>query len=295
MNDFFIKFYDDNLVASPYPSYHKGRDLEEHFINFYFENKEKFDSTGYTFLPIKWTNIFNIYRNLIPELQDSLNKLDRSKKYFTVSQHDDAPYLELPPNTLNFAAGGNIANTIPIPLICSGIENIPRNQKDIFCSFVGSVSFNIGGMSSLSHNIRMKMLSTLVNNKKYLLKPKHWSSDISTDRESLFFDITSRSKFTLCPRGYGSTSFRLYEAMQLGSVPVYIYYNEPFLPWKDQLDWNRLCILVDFNDIDNIDNILSNITDEKYSDMLKYIEEIYPTYFTLDSLGCKILTKLKCV
>ena len=30
------------------------------------------------------------------------------------------------------------------------------------------------------------------------------------------------SLFSLCPRGYGPTSFRLYESIQLGSIPVYI-------------------------------------------------------------------------
>ena len=71
------------------------------------------------------------------------------------------------------------------------------------------------GNAAIGHQIRMQMLHTLVDNKDYVLKPKHWSPEINENRQDLFLDITSRSKFTLCPRGYGASSFRMYEAMQL--------------------------------------------------------------------------------
>ena len=66
-----------------------------------------------------------------PNIQNFLNSLDPNRKYFTVSQHDDAPREFLPPDTISFSAGGNRGN-IPIPLICSRMENIPDNKKDIF-------------------------------------------------------------------------------------------------------------------------------------------------------------------
>ena len=195
-----------------YPPYHTGKYLEQYFIDFYFKNKKEFDDTGYQFLPICWTDIYLYRNNLIPELQKLLNSLDKTKKYFTVSQHDDAPKENLPPNTIKFSAGGNQPNCVPIPLICSSIPNVKETQKDIFCSFVGSAT----------HPIRMEMLRQLVNKQEYVLKPKHWSPSIEDKRKDLFLDVTARSTFSLCPRGYGATSFRLYEAMQLGAIPVYI-------------------------------------------------------------------------
>ena len=229
----------------------------------------------------------------MPSLQRDLDLLDKSKKYFTVSQHDDAPHQTLPPNTVNFSAGGNIPNTIPIPLICSPIKNKPNTQKDIFCSFVGSVSQNMGGISEISHNLRMKMLEVLVNNPKYILKPKHWTPDLTEDRHKLFLDLTTRSKFCLSPRGYGATSFRMYEAMQLGSIPVYIYYREPFLPFKNELDWNKLAIMIEYSQIDKIDSILESIPDQKCEEILDYTSKIYPDYFTLEGMSLNILKSLK--
>ena len=289
----FEPYFDDNLKNPPYPPYHEGMDLEDYFINFYFSNKKEFDETGYIFIPVKWTAIYNLRGDLCDSLQQNLLGLDQSKKYFTVSQHDDAPYQKLPINTLKFSAGGNIKNTIPIPLICSKIKDVPNTKKDVFCSFVGSITQNIGHMGSLSHSIRMKMLDVLVNDSKYILKPKHWSPDIKEDRQKLFLDVTSRSKFCLSPRGYGSSSFRMYEAMQLKSVPVYIYHEKPFLPFENDLEWGKIAILIDYSKIEKINDILCSIDDKKYEEILSYTDRIYDDYFTLNGMSKNILKTLK--
>jgi xylogalacturonan beta-1,3-xylosyltransferase len=73
-------------------------------------------------------------------------------------------------------------------------------------------------------------------------------------------DVTASSRFTLCPRGYDKATYRLYEAMQLGSVPVYIS-DHHVLPLADELDWEEFCVIVDAGQVSNIDRILTRITD----------------------------------
>jgi hypothetical protein len=199
----------------------------------------------------------------------------------------------LPLKTINFSAGGNVTNTIPIPLITGPVPKTVSTNKDIFCSFVGSIPQNIGGYATFAFNIRMKMLEALVNNKDYVLKPKMWSPNIKSDRQDLFLTTTARSRFTLCPRGYGATSFRLYEAMQLDSIPVYVYHNKPFLPYQKDIDWSKICILVDINEISNLDNTLKNITNKTITDMLAYTKQVYKEYFTLNGTCNQILKYLQ--
>ena len=266
-----------------YPPYHTGKYLEQYFIDFYVKNKKEFDNTGYEFLPICWTDIYLYKNNLIPELQKLLNSLDKTKKYFTVSQHDDAPKENLPPNTIKFSAGGNQPNCVPIPLICSSIPNIKKVKKDIFCSFVGSAT----------HPIRMDMLRHLVNKPEYLLKPKHWSPSIEDKRKDLFLDVTSRSVFSLCPRGYGATSFRLYEAMQLGAIPVYIYTNEPYIPFSNIINWYDICVLIESKEIKDLDLILKSISEEKQKEMNSNMIYAYNKMFTLDGMCLNILNHLR--
>jgi glycosyltransferase involved in cell wall biosynthesis len=291
------RYYDDSLINHPYPIYHKGDDLENYFIKFYFNNKVLIDSTGWNFLPIKWTYILNKSQDLFDSLQEDINRLDRNKKYFTVSQHDDAPNVNFPFKVINFSAGGNYPNTIPIPLISSPIPNVNNKQKDIFGSFMGSIrkrnNFNAVTPLQIGHRVRSKMINVLKDKSEYFIKTKFWGNNISQGNLSEFFDITSRSKFTLCPRGYGTTSFRLYEAMQLGSVPVYIYTNKPHIPFKEYIDWESICVLIEESDISNIDYILKSISDFTYNQMLENIHNIYPNFFTFESMCNNILKYLK--
>jgi hypothetical protein len=56
------------------------------------------------------------------------------------------------------------------------------------------------------------------------------------------------SVFALCPRGYGPTSFRLYEAMQMGCVPVYIT-DQAWLPFKDEILWDQTAVLCGIDEV----------------------------------------------
>ena len=249
-----------------YPPYHRGDYLEEYFYKFYKENKDKFDATGYTLIPIFWTNVYITNKN-INLIQYYLDSLPRGK-YFTISQHDDAVKEKLPENTLSFEAGGN-GNGIPIPLICSPIPHEHKQPviKKIFCSFTGSIT----------HDIRNKIYHRYSSDKDFALIGKNWDPTVSSDDFTTFVNVTKHSKFTLCPRGYGAQSFRLYEVMQLNSVPV-IVYNKEWLPFKDTIDWKSFCILVHENEIDKLKEKLLNITDQHYEQMLNTGKQIYNNY-----------------
>jgi hypothetical protein len=263
-----------------YPSYHQGYYLEEYFINYFCNNGIV---TLTQFIPVSWTTCYNDGHNL-QILQNYLNSLHPNFEYFVVCQHDDAPRMHrLPPKTKVFCAGGNYTgpNKIPIPLICSKLPEkyINKKQKDIFCSFVGSIT----------HPIRSKILETYKTDPDFKIETGNWSSTIQEDQIVKFTDITSRSKYTLCPRGYGTTSFRLYEAMQLDTVPVYMSDTHD-LPWSDELDWKQLCVIITPDQINDIKSILTNISDEQYASMKMKIKELYEEYFTLEGV-CKNIIK----
>jgi hypothetical protein len=265
-----------------YPPYHEGAYMEEYFYHFYKKNKQQFDETGYTYIPIFWTNIYNtgVNRNLI---QPYLNALP-PQKYFTVSQHDDAVSEKLPNGTLSFEAGGN-KNGIPIPLICSKIppQYLEQRNKDIFCSFVGSV---------LPGSLRHKIYNLYKNNKNFIFNLQHWTPTVNENRLLTFIENTKRSKFTLCPRGYGPHSFRLYEALQLKSIPVIIYDKEWF-PFYDEIKWDKFSILIPEKDIDHIEEILLRYTGNVQQDMINYGQTIYEKYFTLEGTCRQILKILQ--
>lgn len=261
-----------------YPPYHKGLYLEDYFYRYYL-NLSK--SINRLFIPVSWTTCY--IENKTYGLQETLDGLDRNSSYFTVSQHDDAIKERLPQDTLKFCAGGNNGG-IPIPLVCSKIpqEDIKlykTNKRDLLCSFVGSNT----------HPIRESLYKNLKNKPMTSIRLHEWSLSVHRSHyESYIYDAL-RSKFLLCPRGYGLNSFRLYESFQLGCVPVVIT-DQKFLPWTDELDWNSFAIIT--ADTKYLYDILISINNETYERMILTGKKIYDEYFTLDGVCEQIIKRV---
>jgi len=275
-------------ITPKYPPYHTGLYLEEYFFQRYTEENLKFDRQ---YIDIFWTNVFcnamfagQQYQNIQQQLD---NILDPNGRYFTVCQFDDGPFEKFPDDTLIFSAGGNREgdNIIPIPLICNSIpkELIPNKEKTIFASFVGSKN---------THSIRMDMCNHLSGKEGYEISAGNWSTEVPMDNFKRFLDITCSSKFGLAPRGYGRSSFRLYEILQLGSVPVYIS-DIHYLPWTDELDWNDFCVPINEDEIEDIDTILKSIDDVEYNILLQNGRMVYEEYFSLEGMFKNIMKRIK--
>lgn len=274
-----------NAKYPTYPSYHQGCYLEEYFYSYIVNNKI---SLNRNYIDIFWTNIYcnaAAGKDNLINIQQIINMLDQNLKYFTICQHDDGPFEHLPSDTLIFSAGGNrvAGNIIPIPLICSKIQNEFINEtKTFLCSFVGSPT----------HPIRNQLLSQWGNDENFIFAmQEHWMEVIPKKNLSLFKALTSKSKFTLCPRGYGKTSFRLYECMQLGSVPVYVS-DSHYLPWTDKLDWSEFCVLIKPDQINDLKEILSSYSDKQIEKMVQTAHKLYDEYFSMEGMCKQIASKL---
>lgn len=283
-----INFKDLRVPATfpTYPPYHTGQYLEEYFYDFYLKNKKDFDETGATLIPIFWTNVYNTRQNT-HLVQTYLNALPEDGKYFTVAQHDDAIVEQVPNNTIQFSAGG-LNGSVPIPLICSLIpENLKNTKvnKDLLCSFVGSLPPNADLRTALYDKLQ-GIDGFYFSNKRW------WTPTIPEDKFKEFIDITQRSWFTLCPRGYGLQSFRFYEALQLGSIPVFVYDVEWF-PFADVLDWTTFSICVHKDNISQIPEIINNISIEERNKMIEQGQRVYKEYFTLEGTCKQILLYLQ--
>jgi hypothetical protein len=274
-------------LYTTYPPYHVGPYLEEYFYSFYKKNKLRFDKLGVTLIPAYWTNL---YLNGIPgdAIQQYINLLPKDKKYFTVCQFDDGIQETLPAGTINFVAGGNKPG-IPIPLICSALPStcVKSQNKDIFCSFVGTI------LNNDKYACRLKLYEFFQNDPDfYFTKPRGWSNVVQQDQLREFIETTQRSIFTLCPRGYGLQSFRLYEALQLNSIPVFVY-DKDFFPFNNFIDWHSFCVLVKVDQIPKLKEILSQITPERQQAMLAAGRIAYEEYFSLTGMCEGIYKEIK--
>lgn len=246
-----------------YPFYHEGPYLEEYFHH----NRKRTD--GRQYIDAFWTNIYSNrsfagIHNV--DVQSELDKLDPNGRYFTVCQNDDGVLERLPKDTLKFCAGGNNIDdaTIPIPLLASPIPGIDLSrEKDLLASFVGSNT----------HPLRAEMHKTLRGRPGFSVQMKNWSLELPEASAKQFMELSSRSKFMLAPRGYGRTSFRLYEAFQFNCIPVYIS-DSMFLPYSDVINWNDFTILITPDRIGDIENILNaSLTNGEYDRILNNVKQ----------------------
>jgi len=70
-----------------------------------------------------------------------------------------------------------------------------------------------------------------------------------------FHDDVLRTDYTVCVRGGGNFSVRLYEVLCLGRIPL-IVDTGGLLPWRDVLPWHELAVVADGADVDAIPALL---------------------------------------
>lgn len=78
-------------------------------------------------------------------------------------------------------------------------------------------------------------------------------SPAKTDRQKYYFETLIRSKFALCPRGAGTSSLRLFEALRLGIAPV-IVSDQWIFPEGPR--WQDFAIVVEEKRIHEIEAIV---------------------------------------
>lgn len=224
---------------------------------------------GPEYLPVFFTSfhVNHKYGTMIAARQDLQKFIDSLPNIpmFTILQYDSGPLVKLPANIKVFAMSGPRID-FPIPLICQPHGKLEA-QRDIFCNFIGR----------MTHSIRHKMMRVLRNDKKY-----HTSQHIVSTLE--YCTMMARSVFTLCPRGVGESSFRICEALEQGSIPVYC--SDTFI-FPGNVDFTEFGVVVKENEVELIDQILTALTPSEI--LAKQIRgrEIYKELYTFE--GCRNL------
>lgn len=285
-----------------YPVHSRGPNIEAGFVDFADRHKYAIH-TSLIYLPICWWNLAwinakaNRRNNFLPDeaLQRYLDTVLRpDRRYFTISQCDDGIYERLPPNVFVFSAGGN--GDEPVPLLCDPRTPMGCEREAIAC-FAGNIECGgpesgVVGRSSWDPNgagarIRRKMRDAIGTRPGWDIRTQ---TGTTFRRVQEFRHMLCASTFALCPRGYGKTSFRLYEALQLGSIPVYIY-DEPWLPYQDQLDWSEFSVLVPESELPNLVEIVESKPAEWIAHAQRRIAELTPRYFLLDG-ACRQIARM---
>ena len=250
-------------IRKMYPMHQQGVLIEEYAQN-YFKNIPDIGDAQY--VPINWTGWFcnHGYGDGTQTLRQYVLDLKLPKgNYFTVVQNDDGTKCDDILHGIGctiFACGG--VGDVALPLLCDAHPERPYNTTPKYlASFVGSIT---------THQIRKKMEDVIDHDPRFFF---------GKGGSNLFRSLMGDSVFALCPRGYGKTSYRMYEAIQLGIIPVYIYDDE-WLPYKDFLNWSDFCVMIQVDILLSLKEILDSISEQKRLEMRANLYMVQK-YFTM--------------
>ena len=272
-----------------YPPFKNGRYMEEYCYEVLLSKKDTIQ-TNMVYIPIFWTHLQNHsgfttmkskYQIL---LSHALKSFPADTQYMTIVQHDDGPQLQLPKHTMIFGA---CTGTIPLPLIYEDtIERLllePRCPKTQLASFVGTIS---------THPIRQELFQQLEDKPSVVWNGKKvWEVAVQKQDADLFIRETLQSKFCLAPRGYGRSSFRFFEAMLLDTVPVYVWDDIEWLPYKDVVTYSTFAVSISKKEIPQLYDILSSISEEAYEKMVENVKK-NRYLFTLEGMVSYIIQQI---
>lgn len=132
-------------------------------------------------------------------------------------------------------------NTERLPLVA------PR-ERDILYNFLGAPTAPVRRVIlAASHPSE-----ALVQEKLNFNHQRH----AADEDVALYAEVLARSRFTLCPPGSATSSYRIFEAMRAGSIPVLIS-DQLVLP--EGPDWASCSARIPERDAMNVSNILSAV------------------------------------
>lgn len=232
--------------------------------------------TDRTYLPVYWTayHVNNNYGNdaeSIQLLQEYIDSLDRTKKYWTVVQYDDSVLIDFKElDVLRFEMSKNTG--VGLPLIGQPHPFEFSGPKKHFANFIGGKTHPIRESAALLSGIS--------------------GYYISYDPHPIerYCRIMYESIFTLCYRGYGLNSFRCTEAIQYGSIPVYIS-DEFVVPFD--AEFSDYGVLIHHKSAHRIDEILQSIDPMQVIEKQDKLSQVYKKYYTYEGVLENIIRTLE--
>ena len=205
----------------------------------------------------------------------------RTVLYITVSQHDlgifssvEPPLLQADmPNLLVLSSGGN--GHVPLPLLKQLEQPLAPRPRRYFVSFAGRAR---------THKLRDEMKSIV----------EEWGRRTGkevfvSERMEDWLPLLQNSSLALVPRGWGRSSFRCSEMLQMGRVPIYVWDDIPWTFYRELWDKELIGFSANILALDKVLDRIAELSLDKLQMMEKLILSMRSSHFTYDGVMDQIL------
>lgn len=261
---------------------YEGPWIENIFIS-KFKSSPLHHFNGLIPLFVQWIDTQILRGRYFTAILEKLNTLLRPNVLYIAISQGDAGLSKIGaahPNIIALSAGGY--GHIILPLIKGEIPWQPPPAE---------YTYDIAFFGTVRQSNRPQMLEKIREQAELLgMSYKDgYSAQWQEDMES--------TKFNLAPRGYGRSSFRFAESIQMGRIPVFLYNDYPWIPYLGTnisiSTYGFVGGLTPFKDhMKRIANRLHNVSAEELAERLKNLEAVR-YYFTYPGVMHQILQFFK--
>tara|TARA_Y100001973_G_scaffold103293_1_gene170237 strand:- start:2965 stop:3762 length:798 start_codon:yes stop_codon:yes gene_type:complete len=116
-----------------------------------------------------------------------------------------------------------------------------------------------------------------------------WNIKSTQERVDIMKDFClrlARADYAFAPRGIGSSSFRLYQAMMSGAVPIVSGMQD--YPFSEEVDWSSFCIINNEQDQYDFDSLVGR---EDYEQLRQNAIQFWEDYVKNESCDRRLFDK----
>lgn len=246
--------------------------------------KKDLISDDFELLPFPFAVLINNHG--VQWVNNFLSNLPTEKRRVVVCQHIWAEHLKLEPQDILCTPHATL-NSFSVSIGHQPVNidlDFYKNERTIEFSFVGSLG---------THDCRKKLKQLFPEN---VYDPGvGWGLDknVPTDIKRNYIQILGNSNFSLCPRGTGVSTVRLFECMGMGSIPIIIADGYK-LPLSKLIDWENISISIQESEMNLIPDRIQNfkLRNPNLSKVRFRINEFFQKYFCDENLHLPIVAEL---
>jgi len=138
--------------------------------------------------------------------------------------------------------------------------------------------------------------------KTNFIKNSRYKGGISKDPKiqaelwNQFKNNITGSDYTLCMRGTGNFSARLYETLAMGRIPIFIN-TDCILPFSEEINWRNHIVWVEFKELSRLNEFIldfhSKLSEEKFLLLQKSNRQLWEKYFQYSGFYTQFISQIE--
>lgn len=155
------------------------------------------------------------------------------------------------------------------------------NHRPYLYSFFGELNHLYLPKNHVRHQLnKIKSGSNVLISSK-LISSERQRLNMNYNTSNDYELVARNSIFTLCPAGYGKWTYRFFQAIQWGSIPVLI--SDTYIkPFSQFIHYDDFCLTIKESEIAHVDQIIRKLSTKRIKRMQDNLRNAQ-THFTLPS------------